>query len=117
MPKKCQICNVELVEGNPNNKYGTTEGKKFISRHHLFPQRFKQLFSQEELKKIFKIDNPSETSELCYECHEEIIHNIVLNKKILAKLKQLLSNCDKKTKIKMFHKILKAGVEDIDQKI
>ncbi len=112
MPK-CQLCNIELQEGNQNNIYGTDEGMNHISRHHLFPKRFKDYFTNDEIKEIFQIETPQIVENFCYECHEEVLHNLVLNREIIDKLSKLFEGKDKKTRIMIFHEIIKLGLEAI----
>lgn len=107
----CQLCKTPLKEGNLGNIYGTGEGLNHLSRHHLFPKRFKKYYTNDEIQKIFHIDNPSSFRVFCYECHEEILHNIVLNDSMVAGLSTLLDGKDKKTKIKIIHEIIKKGIE------
>ncbi|MDO9096996.1 MAG: hypothetical protein Q7U60_02590 [Candidatus Methanoperedens sp.] len=107
----CQICKEELIEGNPGNIYGTDEGLKHRSNHHLFPKRFEGYFTNDEIQKIFQIDNPSCVIALCYECHEEVLHNIILNELMLEGLSELLVKKNKTTKMKILHEILKKGIE------
>jgi hypothetical protein len=107
----CQICKEALIEGNPGNIYGTDDGLKHRSNHHLLPKRFDGYFTNDEIRKIFKIDNPSRVVALCYECHEEVLNNIILNDLMIAGLSTLLIGKDKKTKIKIIHEILKEGIE------
>ena len=52
---KCDICDVELIEGNPGNFYGTLKGKNYISRHHFFPKRFIKFFTEGEVKKNLEL--------------------------------------------------------------
>ena len=110
MKKKCLICGVELVEGNPNNKYGTFEGRNYISRHHLFPQRFQKYFQENEVLNIFGITKFNERAEFCYDCHEEMIHNLILNKEILEKLNEKMNGKNLKERIQIFHEIFKKGL-------
>jgi hypothetical protein len=109
----CQICKDPLKEGNPSNIYGTADGMKHRSDHHLFPKRFKDkgYFSNDEIQKIFQIYNTEGVAVLCYECHEEIIHNIILSDSMIADLSALLAGKDKKTRIKIIHEIVKKGIE------
>jgi len=115
MPK-CQLCKAELQEGNRNNTYGTDGGMNHISRHHLFPKRFRNYFTDDEIKQIFQIEPPMVLGEFCYECHEEVLHNLVLNREIIDKLSKLFEGKDKKTRIIIFHQIFKLGIESILKK-
>lgn len=112
MSSQCKICGVSLVEGNPENKYGTREGKKYISRHHLLPRRFKKDYFNDdrEIKDIFGIDNGSIMLNFCYACHEEVLHNIVFNEAMVEKLSILLKDKSTKEKIVIIHEIIKVGL-------
>jgi hypothetical protein len=115
MPR-CQLCKAELQEGNRNNIYGTDEGMRHISRHHLFPKRFRNYFTNDELMKIFQIETPNILGNFCYECHEEVLHNLILNREIIDKLSQLFEGKDKKTRIIIFYEIFRMGIETILKK-
>jgi len=109
------MCGVVLNTKNPAN-YG--KDPKHISRHHLFPKRFKKYFPLEtEIHETFSIESSSTIETFCYECHEEVFHNIVLNKKMIKGLSALLIGKNAKTKIKVFHQIFKQGVEAYIKKI
>ena len=115
--KKCEMCNCLLIEGNPGNIYGTKKGMQHISKHHLFPQRFTKYFSKKEIHKNFSIVRASISATLCYECHEEILHNIVFNKAMIKKIKLLLKGKDKKEKIQLMHNIVKQGINSKQRNI
>ncbi|MDD3066338.1 MAG: hypothetical protein PHO48_00695 [Candidatus Gracilibacteria bacterium] len=110
MKIKCEICGVELIRGNPDNCYGTSKGRNHISPHHLFPKRFKKFFSENEIVKNFGVNNFEEKANLCFDCHEEMIHNIVLTKEIIEKLRIRMKNKDIKGRIETFYKIFKRGL-------
>ena len=107
---KCDICDVELIEGNPGNFYGTLKGKNYISRHHFFPKRFIKIFTKGEVKKKFGIENLEGKACLCYECHEEMVHNLILNKKMVEQLKPKMINKNIKERIEIFYNIFKSGL-------
>jgi len=109
--KVCQICKQPLKTGNIKNEYGTSEGMDHLSRHHLFPDRLKKYFNDEEIKVFFQISSLSETEELCYECHEEILQNVILNKEMITNLSEILKDKSKKDRIKLFHQIIKSGID------
>jgi len=117
---KCKLCNVELVEGNPNNVYGTQckKGMHHISRHHYFPQKFKKngYFSENQISDFFSIKDSKIKNNYCFECHEEVLHNLILNDSIESKLAILFKGKNKQTKIKIFHDIFKKGIEGYSDK-
>ncbi|MBI2406010.1 MAG: hypothetical protein HYV25_00310 [Candidatus Harrisonbacteria bacterium] len=86
--------------------YGKRGAERHISRHHFFPQRLKKYFSDKEIKKYFDIDEKSVTIKLCYECHEEMIHNIVLSPKIIRELKKKMTGKPIQKRIVIFFKQL-----------
>ena len=109
--KTCKICKTQLQEGNQNNIYGTSEGMNHISNHHLFPKRFLKYFTIDEIQQTFEIPDPSIEREFCYECHEEILHNIIINDSMISDLSIFFEGCDKKSRMKIFHEIFKEGLE------
>jgi hypothetical protein len=102
---KCELCNCKLLEKN-EIKYGTKGAECHISRHHYFPKRFKKFFNNEEIKRVFGINNKNDVTNLCYSCHEELIHNIILNSKIINKLNKKMSGKDIKERIIILYKQL-----------
>lgn len=112
--KKCQVCGVLLNVKNPKN-YG--KDPRHISRHHLFPKRFKKYFTESEICSIFQIESFSVIVEFCYECHEEVFHNIILNKEMIERLSGLFTGKSKKAKIKLLHQVLKEGIDAYTKKI
>ena len=101
----CQMCKTPFKKGI----YGIEP--YHISRHHLFPKRFKNYFTKSEIQQIFNIDAYSTMGECCYECHEEVFHNIILNKKMIDDLSILLKGKSRKTKIVLFHQIFQEGIK------
>ncbi len=109
--KHCLLCGKQLVEGNPGNKYGTPEGMDYISRHHALPSRLEKYFSTDELPEFFGITDSNFRFDFCYECHEEILHNVVVNKSIISDLSTLFNGKSKQEKIKILHNALKEGAK------
>jgi hypothetical protein len=104
--KKCRLCSCKLIEKNPPN-HGQKWLECHISRHHLFPKRLTKYFKDEkEIKEFFKIDPKNPTITLCYQCHEEVLHNIVFSPAILEKLNKKMRNKDIKDRIKILYKQL-----------
>ncbi len=118
MEKKCcLLCGKQLVEGNPGNKYGTKDGMDCISRHHVLPVRFKEYFSTEETSKLFGITDSNLQFNFCYECHEEVLHNVVVNEGIIQSLSLLFNDKSKQERISILHDAVKAGVEQLLNKV
>lgn len=104
---RCKICECEMIEKN-KIKYGTKGAECHISRHHYFPKRFNKFFNDEEITKNFDITNKNEKANLCYNCHEELIHNIIINPKIIKKMKKQMAKKDiKKRIIILYRQLLK----------
>jgi hypothetical protein len=110
---KCNLCGEILPKANNNSVHGTETWMKGMRKYHLFPSRFKKYFGQDELTSIFNIDSFSECGEFCYECHEEILHNIVMNREMVENLSKVFSEKDKKEKICLFHKALGLGLKQL----
>lgn len=108
----CQICGKWLQKGNKGNIYGTENGMYHRSTHHLFPKRFREYFSDNDIKDLFQIEEESQKAVLCFECHEEILHNIVLNTFMISDLSTIFWGESKKERIRLFHAIFKRGIEE-----
>ena len=79
----CDLCGCQLVEKN-DKPYGKPGSEYHISRHHYFPKRLRKFFNDDdEIKEWFGINNVNGKTTLCYFCHEELIHNLVLSPKII----------------------------------
>lgn len=102
---KCELCDCQLVEKN-DKPYGKKGSECHISRHHYFPKRFNRFFTSKEIKEIFGIKNKEEKVNLCYDCHEVLIHNTVFNPIILEKLKNKMRGRAIKERIVALHKQL-----------
>ena len=97
------------------------EGRSHRSRHHVLVKRFKQLFKKED-KSNLEIDPTNEIICLCYECHEEVIHNIVITRDMIKNMSQSFQKCVenyksgneiKIAKIKKMNEIIKNGIEHL----
>src|SRR3989339_569043 len=126
-PEKCSICGCQFKSG----KYAADNpaGRAHHSKHHYIAERF---FGRTKNKrkhprtKIF-VTSPwegveGETTLLCYDCHEELLHNPVLLPKDIESLNMLvacegLAEINKTNKekiagrIKLFHKVIRAGLK------
>ena len=101
---KCELCNCELIE--KCKEYGKPGFGNCISIHHCFPKRLLKFFNEEEIKEQFGLNNKNTKVVLCYDCHEEMIHNIVFNPKIIKKLNKKMSEKTIKERIIILHKQL-----------
>ena len=128
---RCEICECVLYSGK--GKYGepTPEGRAHLSRHHYIAERF---FGRSKNRKgtrrpeIFT-NSPWPASEgqaaLCYDCHEELLHNPVILKPELEKLSALVkkrrlserikteSRAGIAGRIKLLQEIIKKGLENV----
>lgn len=111
--KHCSLCGILLVEGNPNNNYGKQNAMDYISRHHAIPVRFKEYFSEKNLSTNFGITDLNLRFDFCYECHEEVLHNLVVNENIIQSLSKLFHKKSKQEKIRILHEVLKEGVSQL----
>lgn len=102
---KCALCNCELIQKKPK-KYGKEGAECHISRHHYFPKRLKEYFKAGEIKKLFGIINKNQRATLCYQCHEEIIHNIILSPNIILRLNKVMKGRNVRERILILHKQL-----------
>lgn len=103
--KRCSLCNCEFIEKN-KIQYGTEGADCHISRHHCFPKRFGKFFKDNEIKEKFNIESKKDTVTLCYYCHEEMLHNIVLNDEIINNFAKKMKGKNIKERILMLHKQL-----------
>lgn len=101
---RCELCNCELLEKN-EKLYGKKGAECHISRHHYFPKRFEGVFDTEEIKTLFGIEK-KDCAKLCYQCHEEMIHNIILTPKIINKLSKKMRGKDLRERIIILSKQL-----------
>lgn len=134
----CEICKCPLTQ-HKKNTYGkdTTDGRSYKSKHHYVAKRFLGNSKNRRGTRRSKIFEPKIWSQeigkvkfyvyLCYDCHEELLHNPVLLPEDIEKLssivkKKELNQKDKPRdkrkiagRIKLFHEIIKKGLEQISQ--
>lgn len=102
---KCKLCDCKMMEKN-EVQYGGKGAECHISRHHYFPKRFNKFFTRQEMVDNFGIKNRNEVANLCYNCHEELIHNIIITPEIIKKLNKKMSKKTIKERIIILHKQL-----------
>jgi len=100
--KRCSLCGCKLTK--KKNTYG--KAKDYISKHHYFPKRFSKFFKDNEIKEKFNIESKKSMVTLCYHCHEEMLHNIVLNDKMINDLAKKMKGKKIKERILILHKQL-----------
>lgn len=102
---KCELCNCELIERC--KKYGKPGFGNSISRHHCLPKRLFKFFNENEIKKLFNLEKRCRVI-LCYDCHEELIHNIIITPEIIKKLnKKMTGKTIKERIIILYRQLLK----------
>ena len=103
--KNCKLCGCKFIFKN-KKQYGKKGSEHHISRHHFFPKRFNKYFSKKEVQRLFNIKDVNQKLNICYECHEEMIHNIVLSPQAIEKLYKKMKGKNIKERILMLHKQL-----------
>ncbi len=93
-PEHCAICNCRL---HRRGRYAepTPEGRAHATAHHVVPERF---FGRSRNRRGTQRDRlfprcpwgyERRTALLCYDCHEELVHNPVFLPEDLAAFKEL----------------------------
>ena len=129
-PETCAICECPLHRGG---KYGgpSVAGRSHATKHHFVAERFfgrSKNRRGEERKRIFDADPwgvERETTVLCFDCHEELLHNPVLLARDLENLRELVRlrglNENKKSRdrqkladrIELLHEALDKGLRGL----
>ncbi len=127
---RCTICGC-LTHRNGMYAQPTPHGRSHATEHHYVAERFfgrsgnRPGDQREGAFKSCPWGVERQTSLLCYECHEELLHNPVLmadDLQIFGELVRVLKlNEDTKTesrelfaeRIQLFHRIIRAGLHTI----
>ena len=131
----CAICGCALCSKKDTYGKATLEGRGHRSRHHHIAERF---FGRSKTRKpgterpaiLKESDWPKYDAPviLCYECHEELIHNPILLKEDLEKFKELVDRDGSSEKEKecsrgkiarriiLFHKVIETGLKQLLEK-
>ena len=112
----CALCGIEFTTG----AYATKNGRFHGSEHHLFPARFKKFHvSQRSLAKKLNIESQDfDSVHLCYECHEELLHNPVFTTKMIKELSQLMRGMSFEDKVIVLSRVIELGIrEAIKEKV
>jgi hypothetical protein len=131
--KPIETCGCPLHRTKNTYASPTVEGRSHASTHHYVPERFfgrSKNRRSTQREKIFE-DCPwgheGESTTLCYDCHEELIHNPVLLPVDIRRFADIIRNRGleehEKTasrnkiaeRIKLFHEIIQRGLEEIDK--
>ena len=106
----CMLCGIEFTTG----AYATENGRYNRSEHHLFPARFKKYhISQRSLAKKLNIESQDfDSVHLCYECHEELLHNPVFATKMIKELSQLMRGRSLEDKVIILSRVIELGIRE-----
>jgi hypothetical protein len=129
LQKKCCLCD-KTLKYNATNKHAVKQGlpttdnthdpdaKSEAHIGHVSGGRSRQIFRNVSTTAWQKmgIDSPMDTLILCYECHEEILHNPVLSKELMGKLANIFKGKSFEAKVVALNEIIAAGIEAIQQK-
>jgi hypothetical protein len=129
----CEICGCRLHRTKNTYAKPTVEGRSHASRHHYVPERFfgrSRNRRKTQREKIFENcpwGHERESATFCYDCHEELLHNPILLPVDIKRLAAIIRNRgfeehekaasrDKiAERIKLFHEIIRRGLEEIDK--
>ena len=104
----CVLCGIEFTTG----AYATESGRYNKSEHHLFPTRFKKYgISQRSLAKKLNVETRDfDSVHLCYECHEELLHNPVFTSKMIKGLSHLMRGKDLEGRVITLSRVIELGI-------
>jgi len=128
--KTCAICGCPLHRTAGTYAKPTADGRSHATDHHCVPKRFlsdKNTKGEKRgpvLTDRHWAEKGSQTVTLCYDCHEELLHNPILLEEDVKHLRQIMDNkgCTETHKtegdykcianrVRIFHEIIKAGIE------
>ena len=106
----CILCGIEFTTG----AYATENGRYNRSEHHLFPARFKKYhISQRSLAKKLNLESQDfDSVHLCYECHEELLHNPVFTTKMIKELSHLMRGKGLEDKATTLSRVIELGIRE-----
>ena len=106
----CMLCGIEFTTG----VYATENGRYNSSEHHLFPTRFKKYgISQRSLAKKLNVETQDfDSVYLCYECHEELLHNPVFTTKMIKELGYLMLGRSLEDKVIIISRVIELGIKE-----
>lgn len=129
MGSTCSLCGCEL---HRNGDYASpsVKGRSHATKHHFVAERFfgrSRNRPNDVRDRIFETDPwgvEGKTAVFCYECHEELLHNLVLLPGDLDKLRRLfeLRGLAEKVKVDranvadrilLLHEVLQRGIEAV----
>ena len=105
----CMLCGIEFTTG----AYATEKGRYNRSEHHLFPARFEDHISQRSLAKKLNLESQDfDSVHLCYECHEELLHNPVFTTKMIKELSHLMRGKSLEDKVITLSCVIELGIRE-----
>jgi len=107
----CVLCGIKF---STKGVYATESGRYNRSEHHLFPTRFKKYrISQRSLAKKLNVGTQDfDSVHLCYECHEELLHNPVFTTKMIKELSHLMKGKSLEDKVITLSRVIKLGIRE-----
>ena len=126
----CEICGCRVTRG-PGYGEANSVGRSHASRHHLIPQRFlggPGAGRTEDRSPLFSHSpwgHEDDCAVLCYDCHEELLHNPVLLHEQIETLAALcrLRGCNETDKtedrsplaarVQLLHEAIALGLEEL----
>lgn len=130
----CRICSCVLSRKNGTYGQATPSGRSHGTKHHLVAKRFFTKTKNDSISKmnpIFKDgDYPQykgQMETLCYECHEELLHNPIFLPNDIDKFAKLVEKrfCDERGKkkttkrkkigqrIKLLNEVISVGLDEL----
>jgi len=111
---RCVLCRIEFTTGD----YATESGRHNKSEHHLFPTRFKKYgISQRSLAKKLDVETRDfDSVHLCYECHEELLHNPVFTAKMIKELSHLMIGKSLEERVITLSRVIELGINEAVKK-
>ena len=108
---RCVLCGIKFTTGGV---YATESGRHNRSEHHLFPARFEKFgISQRSLAKKLNVETQDfDSVHLCYECHEELLHNPVFTTKMIKGLSHLMKGKSFEDKVITLSRVIELGIEE-----
>ena len=107
----CMLCGTKF---STKGVYATKNGQYNRSEHHLFPARFKKYhISQRSLAKKLNVESRDfDSVHLCYECHEELLHNPVFTTKMIKELSHLMRGKSLEDKVITLFHVIELGIRE-----
>ena len=111
----CMLCGKEFTtEVTTTGIHATESGRYDRSEHYFFPTSFEKYgISQEDLAKKLNVETGDFISVfLCYECHEEVLHNPVFTTKLIKELSPLMKGKSLEDKLITLSRVVELGIRE-----